>query len=164
MMDLGTTVFILRPRSRVALILCCIFVMLIAASWLSLSTGELFQWDAGLYAEIAKVDLGIVLAGDSRDFQFKISNDSDRPVKFLGSRMSCTCTAIEAIPKTLPGRGTLLLCARFSPSTNQLDRYIGTITIFTDNPKNYELRLQFEALVTDPQKSSASNFSQHTTI
>lgn len=150
-----------KTPTKLCILSCCILAIVLLKYKVSIGTSSFIQWNSGVSAVISNVDLGKVRAGESHDFQYKIVNDSARPVKFLGARMSCTCTSLEGLPKTLPGGKAIVIRAKFSPSRTQRDRYIGNITIFTDDPRKYELRLDFEATVVAPDGPTMSNRSQN---
>jgi len=92
--------------------------------------------------------IGEVTRGYPSAFRYSLMNLTGRPVKILGARMSCSCTAVGSMPDTLPVAESRTIEFELTPSEQQPDGEItGTVRLFTDDPSHHELELAFVAQV-----------------
>ncbi len=97
-------------------------------------------------------DLGEVRSGETRKVRYALTNLSSRPVRILGSRMSCTCTVAESLPEACMPGGKTIIRLDFSPSPSMANQTVDEIVrLFTDEANNPELVLTFTARVTEPR-------------
>lgn len=157
---LSRSVFTIAPLAGVFAF--CLLALISISSSLTFWQLSMFGQRPSLSIENASIELGVVPAGESRQLVYKISNISDRPIRILGSRMSCSCTSVENVPKSIPADDAIEIRARFHPTETQRDRYAGSITVFTDDPAMYQLRMEFEAIVVEPNGSTTSDRTQDT--
>lgn len=111
----------------------------------------------GAYVDNDKIQIGSVPAGEQKEFLIKVNNNLQRSLRILGSKMSCNCTTINNIPNFVPSQSSTDLTVGFTPSSTQRGRYVGLITLYTDDPGNYQINVEFEAFVGEPTRSSASD-------
>lgn len=157
---LSRSVFTIAPLAGVFAF--CLLALISISSSLTFRLPTIFGQRASLSIENARIELGVVPAGESRPLVYKISNISDHPIRILGSRMSCSCTSVENVPKSIPADDAITVRARFHPTETQRDRYAGSITLFIDDPAMYQLRLEFEAIIVDSKGSTKSGRTQDT--
>jgi hypothetical protein len=95
--------------------------------------------------------------------RYTLSNLSDQPIQVLGYRECCGCRFAQAVPTTLPARGSAELIVRTNWSvyaSEQLPAPDASIVLFFDHPKlaRYELPMppQNENPLTRPARKAPS--------
>ena len=94
-------------------------------------------------------DLGEVPIGATRSISYRLVNLLGRPTKILGSRLSCACSTVDELPKTLETGVPLNIEVKFTPH-ELYERFEGKLKLFTDDPHHPELVLTFVAHVISP--------------
>lgn len=102
-----------------------------------------------LVVEKRILDVGSVVEGAKVPLEWVLENKGDVDLQILRTQASCGCTLVkleEEQKKIKPG-GTLRLAAQFD-STARTGEHDKTITVFSNDPLEPELRLSFHALVS----------------
>lgn len=89
------------------------------------------------------IPLGTLRIGSSNSFKYKITNDSDKPVKINTIQVGCgSCTTAYADAQSIPAGETTELNVNFKPNSTGMQ--VKTVRIFYDGGS---LEVKFSATV-----------------
>ena len=102
-----------------------------------------------LVAEQRLLDVGKIVEGEKLPLEWVLENRGDGDLQILRTQASCGCTLVklEEAQKTVKPGSTLRLSALFD-STSRTGEYEKTVTVYSNDPLEPELRLSFHALVS----------------
>ena len=114
-----------------------------------------------LLVDASSRSTGEVLIGEQAMLKFHLSNRSSTPITIFGAKSSCTCTATQDLPLTLPPSSvrTLRVTYRPRPST-KFGTFAETLRLYTDYPSQSTLPLAIVGHVgrgqADPSQAISS--------
>ena len=97
-----------------------------------------------LFVEHPSRSLGAVEAGRLYRVDFRLSNDSDQPIRVVGFRSSCGCTTMSDLPMLIPPADMRSITVRLNPSASSLVSD-SQLRVYTDHPPKPELSLRLIA-------------------
>ncbi len=101
-----------------------------------------------LVAEQRLLDVGKIVEGEKVPLEWVLENRGDGDLQILRTQASCGCTLVklEEAQKTVKPGATLRLAALFD-STSRTGEHEKTVTVYSNDALEPELRLSFHALV-----------------
>lgn len=102
-----------------------------------------------LVTESTTKRLGEMPPGQVQTASFVLKNLGDRPVKLIGAKASCSCTAVDGVPVTVAPSGSREVTFRVA-TPSQPGPVDGEVTLYTNNPEQVEIRLRYAGEVVDP--------------
>lgn len=136
-------------------LITCMFVL---QTWLPFLAGQLPPTPTGTGGETASrpqlfvtqrsQDLGTIIEGDKATITWKLENRGTADLVIERTVSSCGCTVVQLAEneKVITPGGSLALKADFD-STNRRDAQVKTISIFSNDPAEPEMRLDFKTKV-----------------
>jgi len=87
--------------------------------------------------------------GSSPSVVFNLTNKSEKPIRIIGARSSCTCLALEGLPATVKAGATLPFMVRVLPASKQ-GRVTGTVLVYSDYEEQPSVPLRLSGQFADP--------------
>jgi Protein of unknown function (DUF1573) len=109
-----------------------------------------------LIADAYTRSLGTIRKGEERAAFFVLTNSSNRAVKILGSRASCTCLVVDELPVALPPHGVFRLRIGLRPRVKP-GQIAERVSLFTDREGEERLELKISGRVVESGGSSAAS-------
>ena len=97
----------------------------------------------------ASIDLGRIPPAERQDFEISVKNIASRPIKIVGASSTCTCLAIDGLPKTIAAGQSVTLKARVVAPRDKPE-FAQVLTYYTDSPESPKLAVRVRAVVSAP--------------
>jgi Protein of unknown function (DUF1573) len=108
-----------------------------------------------LIADAYTQSVGIVGRREERAVFFKLTNMSNRVVRILGAKSSCTCLVVDQLPVVVPPHGAFRLRIRVRPKSRP-GQIAERVTLITDREGQGELDLKVRGRVVERVESSTA--------
>jgi hypothetical protein len=140
-----------RPLVPIAkLLLTTIAILLAFGAWGCYQFGSirdalLYATGRHMYVSNPNVRLYGVKEGIECVVEFRVVNHLLRPFRVIACTTSCSCTALETLPISIPASSYRVLKVRYIPGNGRVDTV--SIRLFTDNPGVPEIPLRIDAQI-----------------
>jgi len=139
----------------IALVLCLTAVLLtLAAGFARHRFGSVAASIAYLRGEHVAVDEPLkslvgIQGGSRLVVRYGLTNRSGHPIKLVGATSSCSCTAVEDLPKTLAAFEKQSVQVKITVAEDRSD-FSGSIRLFTDDLDSQDVVLKYSVHVEPP--------------
>lgn len=95
-----------------------------------------------LFVEVVnpKIDLGLIKEGTKKKVEFKVKNQSDRPIKIYSVSRSCSCTA-PSYPNTIPPKSSVDIVIDFDSKGIKGSFERNIVLVMQDSIKYHRLQI-----------------------
>ena len=131
----------MADRSRYS----AVFVATLAAAWLAAGCDHR-KPESQIAFDAARVDIGEVDAGASKEVRFPFRNTGSKPLTITKVDVSCGCLSPQ-FPQEVPPGGGGEIKVRFEPQAFWSGKVTKELTVYSSDPRHRAVPLQMDATI-----------------